>query len=79
MFSHSTDTASFFSVLISARFLAPQAGVAVAQGNTSLGINALPNNTTGSQNTANGVNAQTTLLKHSIAKKACFAVVAALV
>ena len=58
MFRHSTDTASFFSVLIAALiFSLSLAGVAAAQGNTSLGTGALQNNTTGSFNTASGVNA----------------------
>ena len=58
MSSHSTDTASFFSVLIAALiFSLSQAGVAVAQDNTSLGTNALLSNTTGSFNTAIGLNA----------------------
>ena len=57
MFSHSTNTASFFSVLIAALiFSLSLAGVAAAQGNTSLGTGALQNNTTGSFNTATGVN-----------------------
>jgi hypothetical protein len=49
MFSQSTDTASFFSVLIAALiFSLSLAGVAWAQfGNTSLGTGALQNNTTG--------------------------------
>jgi hypothetical protein len=52
---HSIDTASFFSVLIAALiFSLSLAGVAAAQGNTSLGIGALQNNTTGSFNTATG-------------------------
>ena len=55
MFSHSTNTASFFSVLIAALiFSLSLAGVAAAQGNTSLGTGALQNNTTGSFNTASG-------------------------
>ena len=38
MFSHSTNTASFFSVLMAALiFSLSLAGVAAAQGNTSLG------------------------------------------
>ena len=58
MYSHSTDTASFFSVLIAALiFSLSLAGVAAAQGNTSLGINALATNTTGNFNTAIGLNA----------------------
>ena len=58
MFSHSTNTASFFSVLMAALiFSLSLAGVAAAQGNTSLGINALGTNTTGNFNTAIGLNA----------------------
>ena len=58
MFSHSTDTASFFSVLMAALiFSLSLAGVAWAQGNTSLGAGALQNNTTGNFNTAVGLNA----------------------
>ena len=58
MFSHSTNMASFFSVLMAALiFSLSVAGVAAAQGNTSLGTGALQNNTTGSFNTAIGVNA----------------------
>ena len=58
MFRHSTNTASFFSVLIAALiFSLSLAGVAAAQGNTSLGTGALASNTTGSFNTAIGVNA----------------------
>ena len=42
MFRHSTNTASFLSVLIVAIiFLLSLAGVAAAQGNTSLGTGAL--------------------------------------
>ena len=49
MFRHSTNTASFFSVLIVALiFSLSLAGVAAAQTNTSLGTNALVSNTTGS-------------------------------
>ena len=55
MHRHSTHTASFFSVLIAALiFSLSLAGVAAAQGNTSLGTGALQNNTTGSFNTAIG-------------------------
>jgi hypothetical protein len=55
MFSHFTNTASFFSVLMAALiFSLSQAGVAWAQGNTSLGTDALQSNTTGSFNTAIG-------------------------
>ena len=58
MFCHSTNTASFFSVLMAALiFSLSLAGVAAAQGNTSLGTGALQNNTTGSYNTASGVDA----------------------
>ncbi|HEY6364948.1 MAG TPA: hypothetical protein VI585_09160, partial [Candidatus Binatia bacterium] len=60
MFSHSTNTALFFSVLIAALiFSLSLAGVAGAQSNTSLGTGALQNNTTGSFNTAIGLNALT--------------------
>ena len=55
MFSHSTNTASFFSVLVAGLiFSLSLAGVAAAQTNTSLGTGALQNNTTGSFNTASG-------------------------
>jgi hypothetical protein len=58
MFRHSTNTASFFSVLMAALiFSLSLAGVAAAQGNTSLGTGALRNNTTGIFNTAIGVDA----------------------
>jgi len=58
MFRHSTNTASFFSVLMAVLiFSLSLAGVAWAQGNTSLGINALGTNTTGNFNTAIGLNA----------------------
>ena len=58
MFRHSTNTASFFSVPIVALILSLSlAGVAAAQGNTSLGTGALQNNTTGSFNTAIGQDA----------------------
>jgi hypothetical protein len=57
MFSHS-NTSWFFSVLMAAHFFSlTLAGVAAAQGNTSLGINALGTNTTGSFNTAIGAGA----------------------
>jgi hypothetical protein len=57
MFSHS-NTARFFSVLIAALiFSLSLAGVAAAQGNTSLGTGALSSNTTGIANTAIGLNA----------------------
>jgi Tfp pilus assembly protein PilV len=53
MIHHTTNTASFFSVLIAAFiFSLSLTGVAAAQGNTSLGTGALQNNTTGSFNTA---------------------------
>ena len=62
MFRHSTNTASFLSVVIAVlMFWLSLAGVAAAQGNTSLGTGALQNNTTGSQNTAIGVDALFTL------------------
>ena len=49
MFCHSTNTASFFSVLMAALiFSLSLAGVAAAQSNTSLGTGALQSNTTGS-------------------------------
>ena len=52
MFSHSTHPASPFSILIAALiFSLSLAGVATAQGNTSLGIGALQNNTTGTKTT----------------------------
>ena len=58
MFRHSTNTASFFSVLIAALiFSLSLAGVAAAQGNTSLGTSALGSNTTGNYNTAIGLDA----------------------
>jgi hypothetical protein len=58
MFSHSTNMAWFFSVLIAALiFSLSLAGVAWAQGNTSFGTGALQSNTTGSFNTAIGLNA----------------------
>src|SRR5262245_20472538 len=58
MFSHSTNTASFFSVLMALLvFSISLMQVAEAQGNTSLGINALGTNTTGNFNTAIGLNA----------------------
>jgi len=58
MHRHSTHTASFFSVLIVALiFSLCLAGVAAAQGNTSLGTGALQNNTTGTDNTAIGMQA----------------------
>jgi hypothetical protein len=51
MFRHSTNTASFFSVLMAAPiFSLSLVGVAVGQGNTSLGIGALQSNTTGFSN-----------------------------
>jgi hypothetical protein len=57
MFSHSTNTASFFSVLMAALiFSLSLAGVTAAQGNTSLGAGALQSNTTGINNTALGLN-----------------------
>jgi hypothetical protein len=55
MFRHSTNTASFFPVLIAALiFSLSLAGVVWAQGNAILGTGALQNNTTGSFNTAIG-------------------------
>jgi trimeric autotransporter adhesin len=58
MICHSTNAASFFSVLIAALiFSLSLAGVAAAQGNTSLGTGALQNNTTGQYNTASGFDA----------------------
>jgi hypothetical protein len=58
MFHHSLKAAPFFSVLIAALIYSLSlAGVASAQSNTSLGIGALQNNTTGANNTAVGGNA----------------------
>src|SRR5262245_8613959 len=58
MFRHSTNTASFFSVLMAALIFALSlAGSTLAQGNTSFGVNALASNTTGNFNTAVGLNA----------------------
>ena len=58
MFRHSTNTASFLSVVIAALiFWLSLAGVAAAQDNTSLGTNALISNTTGTFNTAIGFDA----------------------
>ena len=55
MFRHSTNTASFFSVIMATLiFSLSLAGVAAAQSNTSLGSGALVNNTTGVNNTASG-------------------------
>ena len=58
MYSHFTNSSSFFSVLMAAlivSFSIP--GGAAAQSNTSLGTGALQNNTTGSFNTATGASA----------------------
>jgi trimeric autotransporter adhesin len=58
MYSHFTNSTSFFSVLMAAlivSFSIP--GGAAAQSNTSLGTGALQNNTTGSFNTATGASA----------------------
>src|SRR5262245_35387149 len=61
MFRHSTNTASFFSVLIASLifllFAAGGAWAAQAEGNTDLGKDALRNNTTGEFNTAIGFSA----------------------
>jgi hypothetical protein len=61
MFSHSTNTASLFSVLIAAfiflLFAAGGTWAAQPQENTDLGKDALKNNTTGNNNTASGVDA----------------------
>jgi trimeric autotransporter adhesin len=56
MLRHSTNTASFFSVLVAGLiFWLSLVGVTAAQiNNTSLGTGALQNNTTGSFNTASG-------------------------
>jgi trimeric autotransporter adhesin len=55
MSNHSTSTAWFCSVLIAGLiFSLSLLGVAAAQGNTSLGTDALQNNTTGTFNTAIG-------------------------
>jgi trimeric autotransporter adhesin len=57
MFSHSTNTASFFSVLMAALIFSLSLGgcAAARRGNTSLGIGALLNNSTGDFNTAIGL------------------------
>jgi hypothetical protein len=56
MFGHSSNTAPFFSILMAALiFSLSLAGVAAAQGNTSLGSGALQSNTTGINNTALGL------------------------
>jgi trimeric autotransporter adhesin len=58
MYSHFTNTTSFFSVLMAALIVSFSiAGGAAAQSNTSLGTGALQNNTTGSFNTATGASA----------------------
>ena len=58
MFSHSTKTASFFSILNAAViFSLVLSGVAGAQSNTSLRAGIVVSNTTSSNNTASGVNA----------------------
>jgi len=58
MYRNSTNTASFFSILVAALiFSLSLTGVAAAQTNTSLGTGALVSNTTGSANTAIGVQA----------------------
>ena len=58
MFGHSTNAASFFSVLMAALiFSLSLAGSAAAQGNTRLGTGALQHNTTGQYNTASGFDA----------------------
>jgi hypothetical protein len=58
MHRHSTHTASLFSVLINVLiFSLCLAGVAAAQGNTSLGTGTLQHNITGSFNTAIGLDA----------------------
>jgi hypothetical protein len=58
MFSHSTNTASFFSLLIATLiFSLSLARVAAAQSNTSQGSGALVNNNTGVNNTAISGNA----------------------
>jgi len=57
MFRHS-NTASFFSVFMAVLiFSLSRAGVAWAQGNTSLGTGALQNNATGHSNTGSGFGA----------------------
>ena len=67
MFRHSTNTASFFSVLIVALiFSLSPVGVAAAQTNTSLGTNALVSNTTGINNTAIGAASNTTVTPGSL-------------
>jgi Chaperone of endosialidase len=56
MFQHSINAASFMSVLLAVTFSFSVAGVAPAQDqNTTLGVGALQNNTTGGNNTAIGV------------------------
>jgi Chaperone of endosialidase len=58
MYSHFTNSTSFFSVLMAALIVSFSiAGGAAAQSNTSLGTGALQNNTTGSFNTATGASA----------------------
>jgi hypothetical protein len=56
MFQHSINAASFMSVLLAVTFSFSVTGVAPAQDqNTTLGVGALQNNTTGGNNTAIGV------------------------
>ena len=58
MFGHSTNAPSFFSILIAALiFSLSLAGVAAAQGNTSLGTGALLATPRASYNTASGFDA----------------------
>jgi hypothetical protein len=58
MFQHSVNAASFISVLFALTFSFSVAGMAAAQDqNTTLGVGALQNNTTGIQNTAVGFDA----------------------
>ena len=58
MSRHATNTTSLFAVLLAALLCSiALARGAAAQSNTQLGLGALQNNTTGSFNTASGVDA----------------------
>ena len=58
MLHNSSSTAWFCSILISGLiYLLSLAGIAAAQSNTSVGTGALVSNSTGSNNTAVGLNA----------------------